>query len=124
MRNIYYTYHVVNKMRPVDIYDFNTIKEIVKFTGLSTSSITECLEGEKIKGWTITRTPLPKKEKLVKEASPKTFGVLVYLPNGEVRYFRTQKECAKALGICESTVFHRLKDGKPDKHGNEYDYPA
>ena len=84
MRNIYYTYHVVNKMRPVDIYDFNTIKEIVKFTGLSTSSITECLEGEKIKGWTITRTPLPKKEKPVKEASPKTFGVLVYLPNGEI----------------------------------------
>ena len=82
------------------------------------------IEQEKIKGWTITRTPLPKKEKPVKEASPKTFGVLVYLPNGEVRYFRTQKECAKALGICESTIFHRLKDGKPDKHGNEYDYPA
>ena len=67
MRNIYYTYHVVNKMRPVDIYDFNTIKEIVKFTGLSTSSITECIEGEKIKGWTITRTPLPKKEKPIKK---------------------------------------------------------
>lgn len=49
MRNIYYTYHVVNKMRPVDVYNFNTIKEIVKFTGLSTSSITECLEGEKSK---------------------------------------------------------------------------
>lgn len=124
MRNIYYTYHVVNKMRPVDVYNFNTIKEIVKFTGLSTSSITECLEGEKIKGWTITRTPLPKKEKPVKEASSKTLGVLVYLPDGEVRFFRTQKECAKALGVCESTVLHHLKDGKADKHGNEYDYPA
>ena len=39
MRNIYYTYHAVNKQRPVDVYDFDTIKELSEFTRISLFSV-------------------------------------------------------------------------------------
>ena len=48
----------------------------------------------------------------------------MYFPDGTTKYFRTQKECAKALGICEATVQKHLKDGRPDEKGREYDYPS
>lgn len=124
MKNIYYTYHVAHKQRPADIKDFSTIKEVVEYTKLSILSVYENLrKGYRIKGWIITRTSLPKKEK-PKEKKPSAKGVIAYLPDGDVKYFRTQKECAKALGVSEECVFLHLKDGKADRKGNEYDYPA
>ena len=67
MSNIYYTYHAVNKQRPVDVYDFDTIKELSEFTRLSLFSVYRCLEGGKVNGWSITKTPAPKRIKPKKE---------------------------------------------------------
>ena len=57
MRNIYYTYHAVNKQRPVDVYDFDTIKELSEFTRLSLFSVYRCLEVGNVNVWSITKTP-------------------------------------------------------------------
>lgn len=67
MRNIYYTYHAVNKQRPVDVYDFDTIKELSDFTKLSLFSVYKCFDGENVRGWYITKTPAPKRIKPKKE---------------------------------------------------------
>lgn len=123
MRNIYYTYHAVNKMRPADIYDFKTIKEIMNFTGLSVSSVYQCIKGEKIKGWTITKTLLPNKKPVKEKKMTKTHGVIVFFPDGTSKCFRTQRECAKYLGISDGVVSHRIIDGKADSKGRFYDYP-
>lgn len=124
MRNLYYTYHVAHKQRPADVKDLYTIDEVIEYTKLCSSSVYDCLiKKYHVKGWIITRTQLPK-EKKPKEKKPSAKGVIAYLPDGEVKWFRTQKECGKALGVSEGCVYKHLKDGKADRKGNEYDYPA
>lgn len=121
MRNLYYTYHVAYKQRPADVKNLETIKEVISYTKLCSASVYDCLiKNYHVKGWIITRTPIPRKEKKPKEKKSSAKGVIVYLPDGEVKYFRTQKECGKVLGVSEGCVYKHLKDGK----GNEYDYPA
>ena len=121
MRNIYYKYHAVNKMRPVDVYDFNTIKELSEFTTLSLFSVYRCLEGEKVKGWSITKTPAPKIIKPKKERKTNS-EIVVFFPDGTTTRFRSQRNCALMLEVSPLTIHKHINDGKPDYKGRFYDY--
>lgn len=125
MRNIYYTYHVASKQRPADTKDFKTIKEVMDYTKLSVLSVYESInKGHRIKDWIISRTPIQKSKEEAGGDRLKTYGVIVYFPNGRTRSFRSQRECAYELGISSSTVYKCLKSGRSDIKGNEYDYLA
>ena len=51
MRNIYYTYHVVNENRSY-VYKCHTIKEIMEHTGLSVCSVEDLVKGKSMaKAW-------------------------------------------------------------------------
>ena len=120
MRNIYYTYHVATNNNPAMVVDLETIDAVHRHTGLSVLSIYEnLLKGCRIKGWIITRTPLPK---VKPERTPIKRGVIAHLPNGKVRTFSSQRICAKCLGVSETTIFKSLKNDLPDYRGNRYEY--
>lgn len=121
MRNIYYTYHAVNKQRPVDVYDFDTIKELSYFTRLSLLSVYKCLEGEKVNGWSITKTPIPKSIKPKKKRKTNR-DIVVFFSDGTTRRFRSQRNCALMLKVSPLTIHKHINDGKPDYKGRFYDY--
>ena len=121
MRNIYYTYHAVNKQRPVDVYDFDTIKELSDFTRLSLFSVYRCLEGEKVNGWSITKTPAPKRIKPKNERKTNS-EIVVFFSDGTTRRFRSQRKCAAMLEVSLKTIHKHINDGKPDYKGRFYDY--
>ena len=120
MRNVYYTYHVSRSDNPDVEKSMETIEDVQRYTKLSVLSIYEnLLKGCRIKGWIITRTPLPK---VKPERTPIKRGVIAHLPNGKVRTFSSKRICAKCLGVSETTIFKSLKNDLPDYRGNRYEY--
>lgn len=118
-----YIFEVRNINNPSFVEKFISIENVRKYTGLSYESVVKCFRNHKyIKGWIIERKTVEKNVDDKNEV--KTRGVIVFFPDGKTQYFRTQRECAVAMGISESTVFQRIKDGKLDGKGNGYDYPA
>ena len=99
MRNIYYTYHMVNEIRPTDVYACHTIKDVMRtrIQGIKTEK---------------QRTPL------------KPHGVIVFMPDGSTLKFKSQRKCSEELGLSESTIRRYIKNGNSDSKGRFYDYPA
>ena len=123
MRNIYYTYHVVNKNRSY-VYECHTIKEIMEHTGLSVCSVEDLIKGKSIKGWSLTRTRI-QEIKPEKQRTPlKPHGVIVFMPDESTLTFKSQKKCSEELGVSESTIRRCIKNGNSDSKGRFYDYPA
>ena len=91
MRNIYYTYHMVNEIRPTDVYACHTIKDVMRFTGLSVCSVEDLVKGKSIKGWSLTRTRI-QGIKPEKQRTPlKPHGVIVFMPDGNTLTFKSEK---------------------------------
>ena len=123
MRNIYYTYHVVNKNRSY-VYECHTIKEIMEHTGLSVCSVEDLVKGKSIKGWSLTRTRI-QEIKPEKQRTPlKPHGVIVFMPDGNTLTFKSQRKCSEELGVSASTILKYIKNGNSDSKGRFYDYPA
>lgn len=120
MRNVYYTYHVSRSDNPDIEKSMETIEDVQRYTKLSVLSIYKNMLHEgNVKGWTVSRTPLPKNKK---EKSPTRRGVIVRKSNGYISRFGSQKSCARCLGVSESTVAKSLKHGIHDYKGNWYEY--
>ena len=123
MRNIYYTYHVVNKNRSY-IYECHTIKEIMEHTGLSVCSVEDLVKGKSIKGWSLTRTRTQEKKPTKERTLSKPHGVIVFMPDESTLTFKSQRKCSEELGVSESTISRYIKNGNSDSNGRFYDYPA
>ena len=124
MRNIYYTYHMVNEIRPTDVYACHTIKDVMRFTGLSVCSVEDLVKGKSIKGWSLTRTRI-QEIKPEKQRTPlKPHGVIVFMPDGSTLRFKSQRKCSEGLGVSASTILRYIKNGNSDSKGRFYDYPA
>ena len=123
MRNIYYTYHVVNKNRSY-IYECHTIKEIMEHTGLSVCSVEDLVKGKSIKGWSLTRTRTQEKKPTKERILSKPHGVIVFMPDESTLTFKSQRKCSEELGVSESTISRYIKNGNSDSKGRFYDYPA
>ena len=123
MRNIYYTYHVVNKNRSY-IYECHTIKEIMEQTGLSVCSVEDLVKGKSIKGWSLTRTRTQEKKPTKERTLSKPHGVIVFMPDESTLTFKSQRKCSEELGVSESTISRYIKNGNSDSKGRFYDYPA
>ena len=64
MRNVYYTYHVSRSDDPDVEKSMETIEDVQRYTKLSVLSIYKNMLHEgNVKGWTVSRTPLPKNKK-------------------------------------------------------------
>lgn len=124
MRNIYYTYHMVNETRPTDIYACHTIKDVMRFTGLSVCSVEDLVKGKSIKGWSLTRTRTQEKKPTKKRTLSKPHGVIVFMPDGNTLTFKSQRKCSEGLGVSASTILRYIKNGNSDSKGRFYDYPA
>ena len=73
MRNIYYTYHVSRSDNPDVEKSMETIEDVLRYTKLAVLAIYKNMLHEgNVKGWTVSRTPLPKNKK---EKSPTRRGV-------------------------------------------------
>ena len=124
MRNIYYTYHMVNETRPTDIYACHTIKDVIRFTGLSVCSVEDLVKGKSIKGWSLTRTRI-QEIKPEKQRTPlKPHGVIVFMPDGNTLTFKSLGMCSEGLGVSASTILRYIKNGNSDSKGRFYDYLA
>ena len=85
MRNVYYTYHVSRSDNPDVEKSMETIEDVQRYTKLSVLSIYKNMLHEgNVKGWTVSRTPLPKNKK---EKSPTRRGVIVRKSNGYISRF-------------------------------------
>lgn len=124
MRNIYYTYHMVNDIRPTDVYACHTIKDVMRFTGLSVCSVEDLVKGKSIKGWSLTRTRTQEKKPTKERTLSKPHGVIVFMPDGNTLTFKSQRKCSEGLGVSASTILRYIKNGNSDSKGRFYDYPA
>ena len=124
MRNIYYTYHMVNEIRPTDVYACHTIKDVMRFTGLSVCSVEDLVKGKSIKGWSLTRTRTQEKKPTKERTLSKLHGVIVFMPDESTLTFKSQRKCSEELGVSASTILRYIKNGNSDNKGRFYDYPA
>lgn len=118
-----YRYEIRNMSDTSKVLTETSMRSVERLTGLSTFLIYQCIDRHKhVNGWIIERKLVEKPVAEKREIKPR--GVIVFFPDGRTQYFGTQRECAIAMGISESTVLNRIKDGNVDSKGNGYDYPA